>query len=171
MNVRIVKEWSDLGALASIEKAASERYRTVGYDPSLWPISAQDGMEERMAAGLLWVAVLDDRAVGFAMANDFGADCYLDELDVVPELHGRGIGKALVAAVLSDAKRAGRARVTLLTFRTTAWSVGLYRRMGFAELPPEERPAYLRRFLEIETEKRLPVEDRISMEHALEPGA
>jgi GNAT superfamily N-acetyltransferase len=54
--------------------------------------------------GRLFVAVGDGRVVGFAGARDIGGHRLLSDLFVEPQLHGRGIGRALLAAVLDGSE-------------------------------------------------------------------
>ncbi len=53
-----------------------------------------------LAYGRLFVAVGEGRVVGFAGARDIGSHRLLSDLFVDPQVHGRGIGRALLAAVL-----------------------------------------------------------------------
>ncbi|MBB2487226.1 GNAT family N-acetyltransferase [Mitsuaria sp. WAJ17] len=48
---------------------------------------------------------------------------------------GRGIGAALLAALLDEARRQGYRRVWLETRRSNARALAFYRRQGFAEIP------------------------------------
>ena len=58
-------------------------------------------------------------------------------LYVVPEARGLGLGKALLTRVLADAAEIGYERVRLDSHRADmAAAIGLYRSLGFAEIPP-----------------------------------
>lgn len=67
----------------------------------------------------LFVAELDGRVEGFISAQRFwpppiyegGEEVYVDELYVVPERRGEGLGEALVAAVRSWAREIGAIRL------------------------------------------------------------
>ncbi|MGD9705437.1 MAG: GNAT family N-acetyltransferase [Acidimicrobiia bacterium] len=56
-----------------------------------------------MTHGRLFVGVRAGRVVGFAGARDIGGHRLLSDLFVDPRLHGGGVGRALLAAVLDDA--------------------------------------------------------------------
>lgn len=76
----------------------------------------------RYRPGLAMVARVDERVAGFVMVS--GTDLVDDDgarhevltltpLAVAPEYHGRGIGSALVRAVLAEADRQGEPLVVL----------------------------------------------------------
>ena len=58
-------------------------------------------------------------------------DAYLEELYVVPERRGRGLGRALLEAVLAYARRRGAARIEVNTSETDVAARALYERTGF----------------------------------------
>lgn len=163
----IVRDWSPKEALSRIEADAAERYREAGYEPSVWPETTAEDFAEYQRLGLLWVAVVRGRAAGFAVADVYRDIDHLEELDVVREHQGRGIGAALIHAVLNNARVRVQTAVTLRTFATTPWSVGLYEKMGFRRWDPSPAPAWLAAIMQEEIEKELRPEERLSMRHAL----
>jgi GNAT superfamily N-acetyltransferase len=60
-----------------------------------------------------------------------GLDCYLEELYVVPNMRGQGLGRALMEAVLDTARRKGADRIELGTSEDDVAGRALYERMGF----------------------------------------
>jgi ribosomal protein S18 acetylase RimI-like enzyme len=58
-------------------------------------------------------------------------DAYLEELYVVPERRGRGLGRALLEAAMDHAKARGAARIELNTSETDIAARALYERTGF----------------------------------------
>lgn len=64
-------------------------------------------------------------------------EAYLQELYVVPELRGRGIGQALMEAVIATCRARGAAWIELNTGETDIAARGLYRKFGFTN---EEGP-------------------------------
>jgi ribosomal protein S18 acetylase RimI-like enzyme len=58
--------------------------------------------------------------------------CFLGFLYVAPERWGRGIGGALLDAVLAEAKRRHQPRIHLLTHADNERSQRLYRSRGFS---------------------------------------
>jgi GNAT superfamily N-acetyltransferase len=63
--------------------------------------------------------------------------CYLQDLYVVPALRGAGVGRALIAAVVAAAEKAGAANVFWMTHETNATARRLYdavaERTGFIQ--------------------------------------
>lgn len=95
-------------------------------------------------------AILSDPGVGrsfvaregeriVAMANllytvstaEGGRAALFEDLVVVPERRGRGIGSALLRHVIDSARKEGLTRITLLTDRGNTRAQALYRKMGF----------------------------------------
>ncbi len=95
-------------------------------------------------------AILSDAGVGrtfvaregeriVAMANllytvstaEGGRAALFEDLVVLPERRGRGIGAALLRHVIDAARQEGLTRVTLLTDRGNKRAQALYRKMGF----------------------------------------
>ena len=58
-------------------------------------------------------------------------DAYLEELYVVPERRGRGLGRALLEAAMEHARERGAARIDLNTSEDDVAARGLYESAGF----------------------------------------
>ena len=65
-----------------------------------------------------------------------GPTCYLQDLFAMPEMRGRGIGRALIAAVYVRAREAGAGRVYWHTHESNATAMRLYDRVA-------TRPGYV----------------------------
>ncbi|WP_293365924.1 GNAT family N-acetyltransferase [Phenylobacterium sp.] len=91
-----------------------------------------------IAQDCVWVAADADQPVAFAATERFEDALHLWELAVRRDAQRRGVGRALLAAVVADAAARGLAAVTLTTFREIAWNGPLYRRLGFVELSEAE---------------------------------
>lgn len=123
----------DLGAVWAIAVASPEapRWGSAAYEEYLGPEPKPPLL--RMAV----VAELDGRIAGFAAATLLldGVEnrCELDTMAVDPAARRRGLGQALLEAVLAWAAERGARRVGLEVRASNAAALGLYRRMGFAE--------------------------------------
>lgn len=134
---------ADVAALAEIERAAGELFRTVGLDivadgfaPPL------DAYRRAIAAGSAWLAeTRSAEPAGFVLAGTLDGAGHLIELDVHPDHGRRGVGRALVATVVEWARREGYRELVLTTFRDVPFNGPFYRAQGFAEFAPgADRP-------------------------------
>ena len=62
--------------------------------------------------------------------------CEVKRFYLLPAWRGRGLGRALVNAVLRQARAAGYARAGLSTWNHNESGLALYRALGFATVPP-----------------------------------
>lgn len=158
----------ELEWILELEELAGRRYADAGLPTDL------DGLPLEVAVraqsdGLLWVSEADERVVGFALCWRCGDALHLRELDVHPEWMGRGLGKALVEHVATEAARRGCRWVTLTTFREVAWNAPLYLRWGFVELDVAEMPSWLSAIREDEDAGELGRWPRVAMARVLAP--
>jgi ribosomal protein S18 acetylase RimI-like enzyme len=61
-----------------------------------------------------------------------GLDLYLEELYVVPDRRGKGIGRALLEATMASGREAGATRIDLNTGETDTAARALYESSGFS---------------------------------------
>lgn len=131
-------------------------------------VTGLDELERALAAGLLWVA--RDAAgepVGFALVELLDGEPHLEEIDVDPAHGRRGLGRALLDAVLAWARSGGHRGVTLTTFRDVAWNAPWYARAGFRELAPGEIGPGLATTMRGETARGLDPARRVAMRREL----
>jgi N-acetylglutamate synthase-like GNAT family acetyltransferase len=91
-----------------------------------------DGARDHLDAYFL--ATIRDEVIGCAATELYGNAALLHSLAVTPRLRHRGIGKALVTAVLQEATDRQLARIYLLTVNASDYFVQL----GFERVPIEE---------------------------------
>jgi len=154
----------DVPLLPAIELAAARLL--VGYAPEnvLIETTSEDEMEHAQRLGLLWVAIRDDRPVGFAHVKLLEPNvAHLQEIDVHPKHGRRGLGTNLTMAVCDWAGHAGFSAVTLTTFRTVPWNMPWYLRLGFEIVATEELGPVLLSILRDEKRRGLDPETRVAM--------
>jgi ribosomal protein S18 acetylase RimI-like enzyme len=74
-------------------------------------------------------------AVGLRPIEPSGC-CEMKRLYVLPEDRGSGLGKALVAATILEAKRIGYREIRLDTLPSMSGAMALYRKLGFEPMAP-----------------------------------
>lgn len=90
------------------------------------------------ALARLWLIVRDGRVVGYLCVTlgfsleAGGGDFFLDELYLVPEARGAGIGRAALAFAEAESRALGAARLCLEVERANERARRLYEAHGFA---------------------------------------
>ena len=113
--------------------------------------------------GLVWVAEDAGRLIGFATCEAFEDDLHLWELAVRHEAQGKGAGRALIAAVVDEARIRRLPTVSLTTFRDIPWNAPFYGRCGFVVIPEAEFTPFLKLVREKEIAHGLDVPNRCAM--------
>ncbi len=155
----------DLAALPGIEYAADRRFAEIGM-PEVTEAELFDRRElgEALADGWLWVATDEaDAPVGFALGERLDENAHLEELSVHPDHGRRGLGRAMLAALVDRARREGLPAVTLTTYRDVPWNGPFYARLGFRPLADGEIGPELRARIRHEDEEGLPSALRLAM--------
>jgi GNAT superfamily N-acetyltransferase len=158
-----------LAALAEIELRAATRFHGWEVPPDVFaeatPLAT---LEHALARGHLWVALAPaGECVGSARVERSGERLHLEQLDVLPEHRGRGLGRALVGAIERWASENGVVELTLTTYRDVPWNAPYYMRLGFAIIEPAELDADLLARRAVETERGLDSMPRVAMRKRL----
>jgi ribosomal protein S18 acetylase RimI-like enzyme len=100
------------------------------------------------------VAELEDDPVGMVSCTaPEDGEVDLMSMWVAPSVRGRGVGDALIAAVIDEARRGGAQQVALAVREANRHAVALYARNGFVDDGPWEDcppgPAHERRMVRI----------------------
>jgi putative acetyltransferase len=88
--------------------------------------------------GRLLLAIEDGHPAGCVGLHEWDRDtAEMKRLYVAPALRGRGLGRVLTEAALSEARAIGYRRVRLDTVAALMQpAIALYRELGFREIPP-----------------------------------
>lgn len=98
------------------------------------------GEERASEPGFLLVGVDEGaggRVVGFVHVLEIEGACHLEQVSVLPEDQGRGIGRSLVQAACDRAAARGYGAITLRTFADVPFNGPFYASMGFEESVPD----------------------------------
>ena len=82
---------------------------------------------------VVYVATLDDRLVGLIVLWSKEDHLYIDNIAVLPEAQGNGVGAALLDFADAQAQRAGLNEIRLYTNEKMAENIQYYPRKGFRE--------------------------------------
>ena len=162
----------DVAKLPAVELAANVLFEGRG----LAGVSGADAtslaeLSHANARGLLWVArAPDGEPIGFALLEIVDGDVHVEEIDVHPAHGRRGVGRALLEAVLAWARGAGHRAVTLTTFRDVPWNAPFYASAGFRTLAPGELGPGLAALVRDETARGLDPGQRVVMRRELAAG-
>ena len=92
----------------------------------------------------LVVAMDKDLVVGFVSAVIYvhpdkpAPELWINEIGVAPTHHRQGIGKALMQAILQEAKQSGCSEAWVLTNRTNLPAMAMYKSAGGEETLPDQ---------------------------------
>jgi GNAT superfamily N-acetyltransferase len=156
----------ELALLQDLEVAAGQLFRAIGMDAV-----ADDPpptVEELASAAAVLVAVDGGGVpVGYARIEVLDGHAHLEQLSVLPEHGGRGIGTALLDAVAGWAAARGDGEITLTTFRDVPFNSPLYLRRGYEELADEDRGPELVEQMRVEAAHGLDPTTRVAMRRRL----
>ena len=154
-----------IDSIPRIELAAATRFSMVDLPPHVrYRVTEPASVRQALERETLWVATTaEDQAVGFALADVMDGQAWLEEIDVLPQYWGRGIGTELVRTVLRWASEQSHEFLALITFRHLAWNAPFYARLGFEMVRPAEHGPGVRGLIEEEAAIGIDVADRVVM--------
>jgi GNAT superfamily N-acetyltransferase len=159
----------DAERLREIEREAGRRFADVG----LPEVAADEPPPaERLVAyaeaGRCWVASDPGGApAGYVIADVVDGCAHVEQLSVLPDHQGRGLGRRLLGAVESWAAGSGLSALTLTTFADVPWSRPLYEHLGFRCLAEDELGPGLAGVRDAETAHGLDPSRRVAMRREL----
>lgn len=126
--------------LQRIELLAGKQFADVGMPEIAGDVPASTEVLAGYAdAGRSWVA-LDGagRPAGYVLVDVVDGNAHIEQVSVVPDHQGQGVGRALIDQVKAWAAEHRMRAVTLTTFRDVPWNGPLYRHLGFRDLGEDE---------------------------------
>lgn len=152
--------------LVRIDLAAGKLFAGTGLLPEaeLSDHVPEDVLAAAISAGHLHtVRDYKGRLAGFALTSVRRRALYLDQISVHPG-HGRkGLGAALLARVMAEAKERGLKTVLLSTFRELPWNAPFYKRHGFRILPKRRYETWMLQIEEAQAARGIDVSKRCFM--------
>lgn len=136
--IQPVRSASDLEATKALFNAyAASLGVNLSYQNFVEEMAAMPGKYAPPKGELLLARGPDGAALGCVGLRPLAeaGTCEMKRLYVTPDGRGLGLGKALAARVVEEARRIGYRRMLLDTLPSLATAVTLYDRMGFARIP------------------------------------
>ena len=133
----------DLADVQSCARAAYSKYvERMNGEPA--PMHANFAIQ--IAEGHVYVATSESSFVGYVVFYTEGDHLHLENVAVLPEQAGKGIGKRLIEHVESAAKQAGLKAVELYTNETMTENLGMYPKLGYVETARKLQDGFSRVF-------------------------
>ncbi len=124
---------ADIPQMQQIEREAGQVFIPLGMRAVAEDLPPEASLlAARVDDGAAWIAV--DGAgvpIGYAIASFFDGEGHVDQVSVIPEATGQGIGTALLERVDTWALALGARSVTLTTFATVRHNGPYYSRRGY----------------------------------------
>ncbi|MEV8631532.1 GNAT family N-acetyltransferase [Streptosporangium sp. NPDC051023] len=132
----------DAGEILTVQRAAYVSEAQLYGDPFIPPlVESVEQVGKVVRAGVVLVAREGERVVGAVRGRMSGATCLVGRLVVAPDLQGRGIGGALLAALHDEMVSA--LAFDLFTGHQSEGNLRLYRRYGYRETHRERMSDHL----------------------------
>lgn len=126
-----VERVTDESGLRAFVEVAAAGFETIGADPAVWPVVYRN-LSAVCADDVIAVVASDgDQPLGCAMGYLAREVCEVIHVATVPSARGRGIGAAVTAAVVAEARVR---EVRLAALQATEQGHSVYRSLGFEEV-------------------------------------
>jgi GNAT superfamily N-acetyltransferase len=166
--IRSAQSW-DIPMLEYVERSAAEIFRTANLDF----LADGDTVDPKALAAMaqanhLWIAANRfDQPIGFVGGEYLNGNFHIVEISVAKEFQGKGVGTALMTAMVQQVSREGYKSVTLTTYKDLPWNGPWYSRMGFFEVNAQDMGREYLDILGSEAEHGLDLRSRCVMRKIL----
>ena len=139
VRIRLTRH-EDLSRLREIEWSSGQRFRDYGLDQVAEDEPASiEVLAGYAKAGRSWVAVLPNYdPVGYVLVDEVDGAAHIEQVSVLPDYQGQGMGRALIDRVRDWALGHDLGAITLTTFGHIPWNRPLYEHLGFRVLSQQE---------------------------------
>ena len=117
------------GVRACVDAAYAPYVERMGKPPA----PMLDDYTNLINSGIVYVATLDDRLVGIIVLWPKEDHLYVDNVAVLPEAQGTGVGAALLGFADAQAQRAGLNEIRLYTNEKMTENIEYYPKKGYHE--------------------------------------
>ena len=117
------------GVRACVDSAYAPYVERMGKPPA----PMLDDYTNLINSGVVYVATLDDRLVGIIVLWSNEDHLYIDNVAVLPEAQGAGVGAALLGFADAQAQRAGLNEIRLYTNEKMTENIEYYPKKGYRE--------------------------------------
>jgi ribosomal protein S18 acetylase RimI-like enzyme len=142
LTIRLAAPGDARQAKACIDAAFEAYIPLIGKPPA--PMCLDLAAE--IAARHVWLAENDGAAAGVLVQYETDTGFYLDTVAVLPQLHGTGVGRALLQHAERTAVECGCDSIWLVTNAVMARNQVLYPRIGYVEFDRRHDGGYQRVF-------------------------
>jgi len=133
----------DVEDVQACAQAAYARYvPRIGKKPA--PMVAD--FKAQIEAGQVYVVEASGAVAGFIVLYPRGDHLHVENVAVVPDRQGQGLGGALLAFAEAEARRRGLAAIELYTNAKMTENLALYPRLGYREIGRREEAGFSRVF-------------------------
>lgn len=156
---------ADVPLLGPLEDRAGMRFADSPHPYcASFPHFDVDRLAELVRAGTVWVAAdAGDQPIGFVIAERWGDDGYVHELDVEEAYGRRGVGRRLLGRVAQWARAEGTSGLLLSTFSDVPWNAPFYAQLGFQVVPLDAYTTTMLAQRESDAAAGMPLTSRVMM--------
>lgn len=150
--------------LQQVERLSGEKFRDVGlpHVADDEPASV-DQLRRHIDDTRCWIAAAGDEIVGYLLIDALDGNAHVEQVSVLPDWQGRGVGRALIDAAVEWALSRRLRSLTLTTFTDVPWNRPLYEHLGFRVMTEQEIGPELRELRDVEATHGLDPETRVCM--------